>query len=231
MKSRIVFLLLVFFLCAVNLYAQSDCKSGKKCCGATSFANCPNKGCGGDPELNKAKNRTDIESASAATDKTILEIANFTRPAKWKRGTKRGLLQGWGEGSVVRVSLFLKKITHYTSGAEACNCNLKKESNNDFHIILVRNRNDPEEESLTAEISPRIRPNGWTFEKLNRLTNDRKYVRVTGWAMLDTAHLNSSTPKRKTHWEIHPVTRFEVCMGTVAQCNAGSSWVNLEDVP
>ena len=56
-------------------------------------------------------------------------------------------------------------------------------------------------------------------------------MRVTGWAMLDTQHVGKATPVRKTHWEIHPVTKFEVCTITKPQCDGGSGWKNLEDIP
>jgi hypothetical protein len=49
--------------------------------------------------------------------------------------------------------------------------------------------------------------------------------------MLDTQHVGTNTPKRKTHWEIHPVSDFEVCTTTKAQCDAGNGWQKLEDMP
>ncbi len=125
--------------------------------------------------------------------------------------------------------LYIKDAKNYSSGAESCNCNLKKTDNNDFHIVLVTRKNDPEERSLTAEISPRIRPAGWTIGKLRDLAEQKAFVRVTGWAMLDTQHVGDDVPRRRTHWEIHPVTKFEVCTSTVTQCRQGNGWEDLED--
>jgi hypothetical protein len=59
--------------------------------------------------------------------------------------------------------------------------------------------------------------------------------------MLDTAHVHHSHKAnndpgdhagsplhRATSWEVHPVTKFEVCNSTVAKCKAGTGW---KDVP
>jgi hypothetical protein len=81
---------------------------------------------------------------------------------------------------------------------------------------------------VTAEVTPRVRPDGWTFSKLDQLGNQKAFVRVTGWLTLDTQHI-SRPLVRSTNWEIHPVTKFEVCTSTVTKCRAGSGWVNLED--
>ena len=87
-----------------------------------------------------------------------------------------------------------------------------------------------EKSSLTAEITPRRRNDKWTFDRLDTLAK-AKFVRVTGWAILDTQHVGKPTPVRKTHWEIHPVTKFEVCTTTKTECDAGTGWVELEDIP
>lgn len=55
------------------------------------------------------------------------------------------------------------------------------------------------------------------------------YVRVTGWAMLDTQHI-AHPINRRSNWEIHPATKFEVCTATVADCDVGTGWTSLEEV-
>jgi len=62
-------------------------------------------------------------------------------------------------------------------------------------------------------------------------------VRLTGWVMLDTAHVHHShllpgehpvrPVNRSSDWEIHPVTKFEVCTSTIAQCRAGGGWTTV----
>lgn len=101
-----------------------------------------------------------------------------------------------------------------------------------------------EKRSLTAEITPRLRPVGWKIATLRELvrsggvptddtdtaTNIKRpfaYIRVTGWAMLDTQHI-SKPIDRRSNWELHPVTKFEVCTTTMLACNGGSGWKRLE---
>ena len=103
-----------------------------------------------------------------------------------------------------------------------------------------------EKRSLTAEITPRLRPVGWEIATLRELvrsggvptddtdtaTNIKRpfaYIRVTGWAMLDTQHI-SKPIDRRSNWELHPVTKFEVCTTTVLACNGGSGWKGLEEI-
>lgn len=227
----------VFVVFTGGVYAQKkkvcakfDENGRSKCCKARSFATCPAKGCGGDPLLNLAKNRTD-ETPGDVEQKTITEIANFKRPKSWVSGTPRSKLVEWGEGTPLSVSLYLQKVTNYPSGAESCNCNLRGDGNNDFHIVLGRTPKAPEKQSLTAEISPRIRRNNWEYKTLTALAKKKTYVRVTGWAMLDTQHVGKPVPVRRTHWEIHPVTKFEVCTTTRDQCDTRTGWRDLEDLP
>jgi hypothetical protein len=223
-------ILILLSALAFTSVADAQPKKPKPTCGATSFADCPAKGCGGDPELNRKKNTKAKPSAQEVDEWELKDIVGLTFPQEWKSGTKRGLLEKWGEGRAVRVKAFLIHAKNYPSGVESCNCNLKKTDNNDFHLVLVDSRKKGEASSVTAEISPRIRPAGWTIEKLRKLSKDKAYVRVTGWVMLDTQHIKKPI-KRLTNWEIHPVTRFEVCTGTVKSCDQGEGWEDLEEIP
>ena len=143
----------------------------------------------------------------------------------------RALLVKWGEGTPLRVTLFLQAVSKYEDGAEACNCNLTGERNNDYHLVLGRTPNAPEKQSLTAETTPRIRRTNWDYDRLKALAKEKTYVRITGWAMLNTQHLGDKHPIRGTHWEIHPLTSIEVCTTTKAECDAGTGWKQLEELP
>ncbi|MEO7539052.1 MAG: cell envelope integrity protein TolA [Pyrinomonadaceae bacterium] len=97
-----------------------------------------------------------------------------------------------------------------------------------------------EKRSLTAEISPRLRPNvapvgsGSASDRiislLRKYARELTYVRVTGWAMLDTQHIDSPI-NRRSNWELHPVTKFELCTAAIADCDAGTGWTNIEVIP
>lgn len=233
-------LITAFFILAaftLGVYGQSVCAidskthKPKKCCHATGFADCPANGCGVDLLLNTAKNRTDLPNETDVQQKTILQIAAFKRPKKWSWNQSRALLVKWGEGTPLRVTLFLQGVSKYADGAEACNCNLTGERNNDYHLVLGSTANAAEKQSLTAEITPRLRRKNWDYDHLKELAKQKTYVRVTGWAMLDTQHIGDAHPIRRTHWEIHPLTNLEVCTTTRPQCDTGTGWKPLEDMP
>ncbi len=227
--KKLILTLLAFSILVPVSYSKP--KKTKPKCGATGFADCPSTGCGGDAELNKKKNKT---TKPAAADVETYKRADFVKlkfPASWSSGTKRTLLAQWGEGTPVELEAYLIKTKHYPSGMESCNCNLKDEENNDFHLVTVSRKNAGEEDSITGEITPHIRPDGWTFKKLTKLSKDKTYVKLTGYLMLDTQHLGGGPPIRITDWEIHPVTKMQVCTGSVTSCKAGENWQDLSDFP
>jgi hypothetical protein len=293
MLFRTVSLIAVILGVGVNLYTQSPiCKdetANRNCCGVTRIEDCPLVGCGGDPELNKKKNRTDLPATPAAP-LTFTQLTSFTHPADWTSGQSRTLLESWGEGRNIQLTGYVFEADNYTQGKETTNCSLGSSDFNDFHIVLVENltlankskaaedkvkeaedaveaaedagtasqialakaklatakekaktaHKKAEKRSLTAEISPRLRPNvapvgiGSSSDRiislLRKYAREFTYVRVTGWAMLDTQHIDSPI-NRRSNWELHPVTKFEVCTATVAECDAGTGWTNIETVP
>jgi hypothetical protein len=201
------------------------------------IAECPNTGCGkdADSELNKAKNRTDIPGDPAVKHKTIASMRALTQPTRWNTGDDRTSIRTSGkEGTPVELNGFLLRAK--PGSAESCNCDLTRRVDTDVHLVLVEAADDAEETSVTAEITPRIRANGhadWVFKNVNDLEGD--FVRVTGWLMLDTKHIRqrhlSPTEarfnkglKRATNWEVHPVTKLEVCQKSVTACKAGQGW-------
>lgn len=272
-----IVLLVVLSIAAQDPPICKDSNATRNCCGVTAISGCPVEGCGGDPQLNTKKNRSDMPAASAIESKTFTQLTAFKRTASWSSGTLRTLLEGWGEGKAVQLVGYIFEADNYTSGAESTNCHLSSNDFNDFHIVLVEDlvlankwktaddaidaattpskkkaaekkakpaHKRAEKRSLTAEITPRLRPDGWTIAKLRKLvregsvpadasdttTNVKRpfaYVRVTGWAMLDTQHI-SKPIDRRSNWELHPVTKFEICTITIASCDAGQGWSPLE---
>lgn len=225
------FLLAFSLILSTCIYANAQCYSSDptKCCGVTSLGQCPIQGCGGDSNLNRRKNITDFPGTAIIEDIQFNDMLYLLYPESWTRGAERSLLTTWGEGRVVRLKVRIQEVK--ASGHETPNCGLKNQINSDFHIVLTRIKNQPEAQSITAEMTPRLRPEGWSLSKLRNLADNQAYVRVTGYLMLDTEHLNDARPIRYTHWEIHPVTAFEVCTLTKAKCDSGDGWVNLEQFP
>jgi len=229
------FLISVMFVVLACIIVNGQCyykgKLKKKCCGCTEISQCSTDGCGGDKLLNRRKNLTAKPPQADVEDWDFAKMKLVRFPKSWVSGTKRTLLKIWGEGTAIRISGFLKIAKHYTIGKETSNCNLKKEENNDFHLVLVERKNQGEKRSITAEITPRLRPDGWTFTKVNALAKARTYVRVTGYLMFDSEHAGSKIPVRLTHWEVHPVSSFDVCSLTKEECDQGQGWIALKDSP
>ena len=202
----------------------------------TSIADCPAPGCGSvsDAFLNLAKNRTDLPPASGMQKMTVSKIKKIPQPKKWKTGQNRDSLGGPGrEGTPVELTGFLKiaKAEH----GESCNCGLDTPTDTDIHLVMVGKLSDAEKRSVTSEITPRVRAAGhanWVADNVKTL--EGKFVRLTGWLMLDTAHLphpvllTDEHPRgpltRATNWEVHPILKLEVCQTTVQQCQAGQGW-------
>lgn len=201
-----------------------------------SIPACPLTGCGdnGDAFLNEQKNRSD--AVTGATSKTLDQMRDLDQPSNWPTGTPRDSIQGPGkEGSAVVVKGFLLKAK--AEGAESCNCGMTKRAVTDIHLVLVSKMPDMDDQdeidaaemgSVTAEITPRLRQHGhpnWVFKNINDFETD--YVRLTGRLMLDTKHLPPNKKlKRATNWEVHPVTRFQVCQTTKAKCDQSTGAPN-----
>jgi hypothetical protein len=195
-----------------------------------SIPACPLTGCGdgGDAFLNESKNRTDAPT-SGITTLTLDQIRALSQPSNWPTGSPRASIQGTDkEGSPVAVRAFLLKAK--AEGAESCNCGLTKRADTDVHLVLVSNLPDLDDQdqvdeaeanSVTAEISSRMRLKGhpaWVHKNINDFEGE--YVRLTGRLMLDTKHLPPNRKlKRATNWEVHPITRFQVCQTTKAKCD------------
>jgi hypothetical protein len=140
-----------------------------------------------------------------------------------------------GEGSLVRLSAFVLDA-HYSnvSNGESVNCKKSGEENNDIHIALGTTPDEGDLcNSVTAEISPHLRPLTWKPEYLNGLHHHP--VRLTGQMFFDGSHTpcrnGTGSPRRVSVWEIHPVYAIDVCRNqTLAGCDANdeSKWVPLE---
>lgn len=209
--------------------------------GINGIADCSEAGCGdnGDVELNKAKNRTDIPGSGDVKHKTLTSMRAILQPTRWDTGQDRAPIRTAGkEGTPVQVMAFVSIVK--PGSGESCNCGLTKRADTDIHLVLVDDaEGDGEETSVTAEITPRIRANGhgdWLFKNVKDL--EGQFVRITGWLMLDTKHirqthrlLNERTNKalkRATNWEIHPVTKLEVCQKSESACKAGDGWEDFK---
>jgi hypothetical protein len=218
-----------------SLVATSRKANAPKPTCVSELSDCPLEGCGGDAELNEGKNRTDKPTPGEVEEWKLSEIVglNEESPTSWSSKNSRSTLQELGEGTPIVIKGWLINA-HVTGAVETCNCKLKGQANNDFHLNLVARKTDPMKESVVVELSPRTRLAGWTIAKLRSLGDlDAElvtYVRVTGWLMFDSQHASFEHMPRATAWEVHPVTKFEVCTVSKAKCEQGTGWKLLEEV-
>jgi hypothetical protein len=149
------------------------------------------------------------------------------------RGGLRSFEGPLGEGTLVKMVAFVSS-THYADVAtgESANCKLPGAATNDIHISLGETLGALPCSTIIAEISPHLRPQEWTPERLSLTTPFP--VRITGQMFFDTAHRPCGTMGRDmlrlSTWEIHPVYRIDVCRATrVESCSADddSEWVPL----
>jgi hypothetical protein len=151
---------------------------------------------------------------------------------------ERAAFQKLGEGRLVQVVAF-SGGAHYSDvmHGESVNCNLPGVENNDIHLNLLQNPGDELCNSITAEISPHLRPHQW--EQLVDMPLGVP-LRITGQLFFDSTHRpcengHESNPRRASTWEIHPVYSIEICThSSIGECRIDdakvwtplATWVN-----
>lgn len=161
---------------------------------------CPVTGRGGDPELNRLKNRTESPPVAHAMTCTVSDLLNMRQPTRWRIGARR--LNAETKGVVLTGCLVKVKA----AGKESCNC--EDATSADWHLEVADAAAGPLGAAVVCEMTPRFGRCGWMLPRLRALVGHR--VRVTGWMMLDTEHLSGADAWRGSAWEVHPVTRLEV---------------------
>lgn len=199
---------------------------------STSLAKCPPAGCGGgDPLLNTKKNRLDPPT----TDLQPMTFADFLHlqeeaPTHWVQGQARAEVEQMGEDTPVTLAGFL--LGAHSGSPETCNCKLSGEANNDYHINIVERPSDRLTSSIVVEMTPKIRANipEWTLATINGLVTDPNnppLVRVSGYLLFDSEHVSRSGGERATIWEVHPVTKLEVCPAGGCTVDNDSGWQDI----
>ena len=179
---------------------------------AFAQAPCPIEGRGGDPELNRLKNRTATSSQYASM--TIAQLASLPMP----RGVSRRHRSKWPSSTLAIVSPLEKKAVTVEgrlvgvslSGPEACNCKDKDER--DFHLWLAPPETDEKADALVVEVTPRVRAENpaWSLKNLRRFVESGARIRISGLLFLDPEHPEQLGKTRRSLWEVHPILRIEV---------------------
>jgi hypothetical protein len=191
------------------------------CLGATALAQdfhgCPVEGKGGDPALNRLKNRTDVPASFESMEFEVLAELEVPKGVSksprthWPQPTLTAL--GPQEKRAVEVVGYLLKVK--LEGQEATNCRSDAQQDRDFHVWLANSPDDDRSDAVVVEVAPRVRAQrkSWSLTNLNRLVRQRSRVRISGWLMLDQEHPEQVGQTRATLWEIHPILKIEVWSG------------------
>ena len=190
------------------------------------FGGCPPEGDGGDPALNRLKNRID----SAAWIPVSLErLIALPWPANVTRHRQRTEWRWLDATAVARYEGMPFVVEGYVSGAsqsgpESTNCHGAAASFRDWHIWLSTTPGRDRRRALVAEVTPAVRAEHprWSLSTIRRLERDSTRVRVSGWFMLDPEHPEQLRKTRGTIWELHPILRIEARLG--------AAWVDLQEL-
>lgn len=143
------------------------------------------------------------------------------------------------EGDLVQIAGFLVGKPH-ANKKESVNCGLTGVANNDFHIPFAADPDDDDVDGIVVEMIPQDRPAEWNLKALGKVENAKMMVLVVGQLFYDNMHgvntdpdSGGGDPKRFSLFEIHPVTRFLVCMQQNNKCDVKdlSQWKKLEELP
>ncbi|HEX5438124.1 MAG TPA: hypothetical protein VFW98_13240 [Gemmatimonadaceae bacterium] len=178
-----------------------------------TFHGCPPSGDGGDPALNRLKNRVDSASYIPVPFDSLERLP-------WPRDVERRHHTAWSasestavaryEGTPVTVEGYLAAAKR--EGPESTNCHGADAEFRDWHIWMVDTRTKDRAHSVVVEVTPRVRAihPAWALGQLTRAARAHTPVRISGWLLLDPEHPEQLGKTRGTLWEIHPITRIEV---------------------
>jgi hypothetical protein len=219
---------------------------------AADLASCPANGCAalnsGHALMNQLKQT--VPSGTTATMLTFDDFASLQQQADnlvgddhdlsaSDRAQLKNLTVAAGkvsEGDLVSIVGFLVGTPHPNSG-ESVNCNLKGESNNDYHIPMSNDPNNSDFQGIVVEMIPQNRPSNWNLANLTQVESGGQLVMVAGALFYDNLHrVNgdpnnpvSGQPARFSLMEVHPLTQFVVCTKSDNSCDPAqaSDWAPL----
>ncbi|MEI8134660.1 MAG: hypothetical protein WCH46_06220 [bacterium] len=192
-----------------------------------TFHGIPREGIGGDPDLNRQKNRWSIPadvreyriSQIIGLPHTALDMMESEHRKKWSVAARDEAASAETKG--VRVVGYLSKVRE--QGPEACNG--KSEIYDDFHLWITESPYQNKNEGIVIEATPFWKEHfpSWQLITFEKLAFEHARVRVTGWLLWDQEHGDEVWKSRGSLWEIHPITKFEIY--------TGDGWHELADKP
>jgi len=172
------------------------------------------EGAGGDPELNKLKNRN--IAPKKVVEYTVKQIVAIPHEILDQEGKRRR--SAWYPAARLHAEKYESQgaqVTGYIirvkqSGPESANG--YSDSTKDYHIWIADTPEGSKNNSMVVEVTPRwkvVYPE-WKLKYFQNLARQKAKVRVTGWLLWDHEHASEVDKSRGTQWEIHPITRFEI---------------------
>jgi hypothetical protein len=220
--TGIVFL---YFSVRKNTPTTNDEKSRSSLNGTapSDFHGIPPEGTGGDPELNKEKNRwfAPAEFSGWSVSQIIslphdaLDIMGKEKRSRWSSSAIEQAAANENHG--VQVIGYIAHAKE--SGAEACNG--KSDTYHDYHIWITESPGEDKSQGIIVEAIPYWKEQfpAWKLETFEKLASENAKVRVTGWLLWDEEHGDEVGKSRGSLWEVHPFTKFEIF--------SGGRWVEL----
>jgi hypothetical protein len=216
------------------------------------LSSCPDTGCASPdtPHALVNQRKRAMPTATNAVPLTFDDFASLQQQADSlvgenhelsadQRAQLAGLSVGAGqvsEGDLVTLAGYLVGTPHPNTG-ESVNCNLKGESNNDFHIPLSNDPANTDFRGIVVEMIPQSRDLSWTLANLTQTETNGQLVLVSGALFYDNLHVvngdganpRKGQPHRFSLWEIHPVTAVAVCAKSDNSCDPAqpADWVPL----
>jgi hypothetical protein len=190
---------------------------------ARAFKGCPPEGDGGDPALNRLKNREDTSDYLPVPFEAVAQLAwppSVARRdhAKWSASDAAAVAHY--EGLPIAVEGYLAQVKE--EGPESPNCHGAEHEFHDLHLWLVKAAGDDRTHSIVVEATPKGRDKhpAWSLDRLRQIIRQQQHVRISGWLMLDPEHPDQVGKTRGTIWELHPIMRIEV--------EQGNQWITLD---
>ena len=186
----------------------------------------PPEGDGGDPTLNRLKNRVDSATWIPVGVDAVLALSwprrtENTRHATWSAADAAQIARY--EGTPISVEGYLNGAKE--SGPESCNCHGADHEWRDWHVWLSAAPGPDRTRAVVVETTPAIRARHpeWTLARLRAIAAAGRKVRISGWLMFDPEHPEQIGRTRGTIWEVHPIIAIEV--------DDGGRWVPLGQEP
>ncbi|MBI3804728.1 MAG: hypothetical protein HY282_13305 [Nitrospirae bacterium] len=189
---------------------------------ASAIPPCPPKGEGGDPALNRLKNRIDAPATyEMMTVAQFLETLTPNLHAAKDRSDfslAHRLYVDRNEARGITLEGYLLHAKQ--AGPEGVNCYSK--TRRDFllwigakHPMTLKEAEAMRPEGVRVDATPagQHQHKSWRLHTLKQWAKEGTRIRVSGWALYDSEHPGDVGKTRGSLWEVHPVTKIEIWDG------------------